>query len=93
MSEPDGRFTITLRDVYEAQQAENGQLAAIGTQLATLTARVDERLGSGQRKMEDHEKRIRAIERFRFTLVGAAMATSAVSSTIGALVVWALSHH
>jgi hypothetical protein len=90
---PEDRFEITLRDVYDAQQAENGQLMSIGTQLATLTARVDERLGSGARKMEDHEKRIRAIERFRFTLVGAAMATSAVSSTIGALVVWALSHH
>jgi hypothetical protein len=90
---PEDRFEITLRDVYDAQQAENGQLMSIGTQLATLTARVDERLGSGARKMEDHEGRVRSLEQFKFKLIGAAVAASAVSSTIGALVVWALSHH
>jgi hypothetical protein len=90
---PEDRFEITLRDVYDAQQAENGQLMSIGTQLATLTARVDERLGSGARKMEDHESRVRSLEQFKFKLVGAAVAASAVSSAIGALVVWALSHH
>jgi hypothetical protein len=34
-----------------------------------------------------------SLEQFKFKLIGAAVAASAVSSTIGALVVWALSHH
>ena len=63
------------------------------TNLATLTARVDLRLDSGQTKMADQEGRLRALERFRYTLMGAAVAASAISSAIGALIVWALSRH
>ena len=86
-------MAITLRDVYEGQQATAGQLAAISTNLATLTARVDLRLDSGQTKMADQEGRLRALERFRYTLMGAAVAASAISSAIAALIVWALSRH
>ena len=89
----DGRVEITIRDVYDAQQDSSRQLTAIGTQLATLTTRVDTRLDSGQATMADHEARLRALERFRYTLLGAAVAASAISSALAALIVWALGHH
>lgn len=53
---------ITLRDVYEQQLLTQGQVAALGSQIAAHTSRTDERLASGQRRMEDHEARIRSQE-------------------------------
>lgn len=58
----DGRMEITLRDVYEAQQSTGAQVAAVVGQLAILTAQVTGRLDSGQKKLDDHEQRIRAGE-------------------------------
>lgn len=53
---------ITLRDVYEAQQQTQAQVSAAVGQLALLTAQVSERLDHGQRKLDDHELRIRQAE-------------------------------
>lgn len=53
---------ITLRDVYEAQLKTAEAVALIAGEMKQLTARVDERLETGQRKMDDHEQRLRHIE-------------------------------
>jgi hypothetical protein len=84
---------ITLRDVYDEQRHTAEQLAGIGTQLATLTTRVDARLDAGQVKMADHESRLRTIEgelphglekrvsgleRFRWQIAGALIVINVV---------------
>jgi hypothetical protein len=53
---------ITLRDVYDAQLHTAEQLAALTAQVSQLGARVDERLDSGQRRIDDHEGRLRGLE-------------------------------
>ena len=91
----DGRVEITLRDVWNAQHETTVQIAAIGTQLATLATRVDGRLDAGQTTMADHEVRmrllekapsaadhegrVRALEKFRYTLVGGVVMLQAMA--------------
>ena len=107
------RIEITLRDVYSEQRHTTEQLTSIGTQLATLTTRVDARLDTGQHRLDDHEQRmrvveahpenagvvtdhenrVRALERFRFTLMGAAAAFGALSASLTLLIEYALTHH
>lgn len=53
---------ITLRDVYNAQQRTAEQLTSLTAQVTQLTTRIDERLDSGQRRMDDHETRLRGLE-------------------------------
>jgi uncharacterized membrane protein len=53
---------ITLRDVYDQQLRTGDQVSQMRGDLGTLTARVDERLASGQLTMTDHEARLRALE-------------------------------
>ena len=53
---------ITLRDVYEAQLRATEQVASLAAQVGQLATRVDERLDSGSRKLDDHEARIRVLE-------------------------------
>jgi hypothetical protein len=53
---------ITLRDVYDQQLRTAEQVAQMRADLHAHTARVDERLASGQRRMEDHEGRVRLLE-------------------------------
>ena len=77
----DGRVEITLRDVWDAQHASTVQLTAIGVQLATLTTRVDGRLDAGQLVATDHEARLRLLEKFRYTLIGAVVALQALAAT------------
>lgn len=47
---------ISLLAIYD-------KLAGVDTKVETLTARVDEQLAQGRQRMEDHETRIRSLER------------------------------
>jgi len=57
---------ITLAEIYHAQQAgaaqTGAQIAALSAQVGQLTATVNLRLESGQRKMDDLEQRMRGQE-------------------------------
>ena len=44
-------------------------------------------------KLPDHEARIRVLERFRFTLVGAILAVSAATSALGTYIGYVVTHH
>jgi hypothetical protein len=77
----DGRVEITLRDVWEAQHDSAVQLSAISTQLASLTTRVDGRLDTAQQTTTDHEARLRLLEKFRYTLMGAVVALQVLAGT------------
>jgi hypothetical protein len=58
----DDRLEITLRDLWEEQKQTGAQVSAVVGQIALLTAQVGDRLDSGQKKMDDHELRIRVAE-------------------------------
>jgi hypothetical protein len=53
---------ITLRDVYDAQQAGRTEMAALAAQVSQLTATVNLQLAAGNLRIDDHESRIRAGE-------------------------------
>ena len=88
-----GGMEITLRDVYDRQGIHAELLTGLNTQLATLSTRIDGRLNEGERTMTDHEGRLRALERFRFTLVGGAIVGGSLSGAVAALLVFALTRH
>ena len=50
-------------------------------------------LDAADRVDQDHEGRLRQLERFRFTLLGAAIAASAIFSGIGTWIASGLAHH
>jgi len=77
---------ITLRDVWDEQRRTSGQLAAIATQVATLTTRVDLQLAAGQLRMADHEARLRTLERWRWQMAGAIMLLNVVVAVIAELI-------
>lgn len=88
-----GGMEITLRDVYDQQQTAHTALATLSTQLATLTTRIDGRLDTGQQTMTDHETRLRALERFKYLLLGGCLLGGSLSGALAALVVFTLSKH
>jgi hypothetical protein len=53
---------ITLRDVYDTAQQTATAVAAVAGQVAQLQTTVHMQLTSGQKKMDDHEERIRTVE-------------------------------
>ena len=55
-------------------------------------ARVITKLDMAEKVDQDHEGRIRQLERFRFTLLGAAVAASALFSGLGAWIASGLTH-
>ncbi len=62
--------------------------------IRALTARIDERLDSGGRRMDDYEGRLRVLEAARWRAAGAyALISLAVSGVVASLLVWALSRH
>lgn len=56
-------------------------------------AAVDARNVKADTTHADHEARLRSLERFRFTLLGAAAGCSALASTLGTVIGVALTHH
>ena len=84
---------ITLRDVYDQQQAMHTAVTALTTTVATLTASVSGRLDTGQTTMTDHEIRLRSLERFKYLLLGACLLGGSMSGAVATLVVFALSKH
>ena len=95
---------ITLRDVYDQQLRTGDQVSQLRGDVSTLKATVDERLGHGQRKLDDHENRLRvleaavperlelrvtALERLAWKLIGAFAAINIVA----ALAEWFLGLH
>ena len=57
-----GGVEISLRDIYEAQQQTNANVAGLATTVAQFTAGVTARLDSGQRHISDLEERTRVLE-------------------------------
>jgi hypothetical protein len=92
---------ITLRDVYDEVKTTQGGLTTLAAQLSTHAATTTARLDSGQRDLEDHESRLRVLEgrvpadlsgqvaslqKFRWSLMGAAGSIGALSGVVAALI-------
>jgi hypothetical protein len=84
---------ITLRDVFDQQREMHSALTALTTTVATLSTRIDGRLDTGQTTMTDHEVRLRALERFKYLLLGGCLLGGSLSGALATLVVFALSKH
>lgn len=54
---------ITLRDVYDSQQASRTEVAQLSAQVTQLSATVNLQLAAGNARMDDHENRLRAVEK------------------------------
>ncbi len=61
------------------------ELGKISAQIAAMNEQL--------KSIPDHESRIRALERFRFTIVGAVITVSAVFSGLGTWIGVVLTHH
>jgi hypothetical protein len=60
--------------------------------IRALTARIDERLDSGGKQIEDHEDRLRLLEQWRWKMAGgAAIAGALAGGGASALIEWAVS--
>jgi hypothetical protein len=96
---------ITLRDIYDGQKIMEGRLETMSAQLATHAATTAARLDSGQRDLDDHENRLRALEsrvpadltgqvtslqKFRWSIMGAAVSIGALSGALSAVLT---AHH
>lgn len=54
-----GGMEITLRDVYDSQQATRTDVATLGAKFESLQATVNLQLSDGRKRMDDHEDRLR----------------------------------
>jgi hypothetical protein len=73
----DGALGSTLSQILIKQGEMGVQLAVISEQLKV---------------MPDHEQRLRALERFRFTLLGTVIAASAATSALGTWIGYSFHH-
>ena len=78
---------ISLLAIYD-------KVASVDSKVGALTARVDEQLAHGQRKMDDHETRIRLLEQAKWRAAGAAGTVGALAGgAAGSLLSWMLTRH
>lgn len=65
----DHEIRVTLRDVYEVQQAQSKAMS-------DLSAKLDVYIGSNNWKediVKDHERRLRVVERYVFAIPGVSL--------------------
>jgi hypothetical protein len=73
---------ITVKDLYVELHGMREDLTRLGMHME----KVDTRGEIADRERSDHETRIRLLERFRYTLLGASSLVGAISGVIAALV-------
>lgn len=77
---------VTVADLYRELSGLRNDI-----QQALTTLKVIEATAPAQ--LADHESRIRALERFRFSLLGAAVTISATVSALGTWIGFIISRH
>lgn len=83
MSDPAQHATAPARDA-----SMDTMLLAMG-EIKTQLAVISEQL----KAVPDHENRIRVLETARAKAYGAAVASGILSSSVGGIIIWALSRH
>jgi len=69
---------VTLADLYRELVGMRSEIGRALTRIEVIDSRSEE----ADRLHSDHETRLRTLERFRFSLMGAAVAVSALVSAI-----------
>lgn len=69
---------ISLLAIYD-------RIAAVDAKITEHIAKTDERLEHGGKRMDDHETRIRSLEKWRWQLVGALLLVNALAAYAGYL--------
>jgi hypothetical protein len=77
---------VTVADLYR-------ELADLRTDMQQVITNLKVIKATAPVQLADHEGRIRTLERFRFTLLGAAVVVSAIVSAAGTWIGLALAHH
>jgi hypothetical protein len=90
MSEESG-FIVTLRDVWEAQQETNRQVASLVEQLPAHVTATAEDIDQLRTQMTDHEARVRWLERTIWKIVGGFSAVFLITTALEA--VYYFTHH
>lgn len=80
---------VTLADLFRVMSAMQADVAKVATRLEVL----DSQNRSAEDIHRDHEQRMRALEAFKWKLVGVAIATGVTSGGLGEFIIWALSRH
>jgi hypothetical protein len=78
MAEESG-FKVTQAVIYET-------LMQLKTEVAILNDKIPSEIEKTDREIADHEKRLRNLEQFRWTVVGIAIAAGGVSSMITGMI-------
>ena len=81
MAEMDHEIKVTLRDVYDQVQSQ-------ATVIGAISAKLDLYIGlttSKNLEIDDHEKRIRTIERWVFAIPGIAVIMSVAGLVVAVL--------
>lgn len=84
--EVEAAVKITLKDVWVAQQETNKQVAKLVEQLPTHVQQTSEDKVESDKRLDDHETRLRAVER----LVWRAIGGGSLLITVATLVIAAL---
>jgi hypothetical protein len=75
MAEETG-FRVTQAVIYEA-------VIQLKTEMAILNDKIPAEIAKTDREIADHEKRLRNLEQFRWTVVGLAMASGGLGAMLG----------
>lgn len=81
--------TVTTADLYRELVGMRSDI----TKALTRIEVIESRNGDAHTQLGDHETRIRTLERFRFTLLGATMAVSTACGAVGGWIGYLLGHH
>jgi hypothetical protein len=79
MPEESG-FRVTQAVIYET-------LMQLKTDVAILADKIPSEIEKTDREIADHEKRLRNLEQFRWTVVGLAMASGGLGAVLGNIMV------
>lgn len=90
MTEQPG-FTVTLRDVWEAQQETNRQVASLVEQLPAHVTATAEDIAELRVQLKDHESRIRSLERAIWRIIGGFSAVVLILSAVE--IIYYSTHH
>ena len=81
--------TVTIADLYRELVGMRADITRALTRIEVIDSRSEE----ADRLHADHETRLRALERFRFTVAGYALAGGSVMGIIGSFIAQAWIHH
>ena len=81
MAAPDAPLVITLRDVYEAVTRLAERVTGLAGQVEALRGRFD----GGDKQRDDHESRLRSLERRQWPIPSAALLIS-IAAVVGAVI-------